>query len=284
MTAHVSRQAASKLTIVGLVVAAGGVMGVAALAIGGEGALPAPPAPPQEPSESEGQPQEVDQTPKRDPLIYRDEVEWTLNDYYQFGEQEDEIVQTPGEGETPGQTPSQGPAPIRYLGSIIGPQRKLAIVSIDGQQRILAENAEVNGYRLLRVDEDRIVVRRGNATPSEISKAPSDGSMVTMIAGSPSKDDGPLGVNRGEDVEDNLTRTERLRQEALERQRERLGTRDERLQEIERRRSGGASGASGAGGANDARNTTTAAPPRNPGGSTSPGGSFNRSSGGEDDH
>lgn len=281
MTAHVSRQAASKLTITALVVALGGVMGVGALAIGGEGSLPTPPTQPQ--STDVEQPQVINAKPKRDIAMWREDVEWNLEDYYNWGEDE-QIVEAPN-NDGPGQTPNQGPAsPIRYLGSIIGPERRLAIVSIDGKQRILAENAEVNGYRLLRVNDDHIVVRRGGGAPTQVVKAPSDGTMVTMIASSSPQDagaGGPIGV-RGEQVEDNLTRTERLRQEALERQRERLGTRDERLQDIERRRNGANNGT----GIRDGRNVT-ATPPRNPGntsagGSTSPGGSTTRSSGSDE--
>lgn len=71
--------------------------------------------------------------------------------------------------DTPGTAPAEGASSQggwRYLGSVIEPNRRIALVSIDGRQRMLAEGREVDGVRLVQVTDDRIViedagVRRG---------------------------------------------------------------------------------------------------------------------------
>lgn len=232
MTTRISRQAAGSLTVVLLVVALGGFVGVGALAIGGEGALPAPPPLPEPVQPAQTQSEQAETTPQLD----IEELKWVISDYYNFEEDEAGVVEAPTEGT--GQVVSGGPTPIRYLGSIIGPERRLAIVSIDGRQRILAESAEAGGYTLNRVEEDHIVVSRAREAPMEISKSPSDGNLVTKIAAPTNDDAGAAGAGVNREDLDNLTRNERIRQENIARQRERLGTFDERRAEIERRRTG----------------------------------------------
>lgn len=77
--------------------------------------------------------------------------------------------------------PTPGIAGWKYLGSIIEPRRKVAIVSVDGKQAALAEGREFNGIRIVEVKPGGLVVHDGTR-PLEMTKEAKSGSSVAWVA------------------------------------------------------------------------------------------------------
>ena len=190
-TTSLDRSAAGRLTLVVGAAAGIGVVAVGALAVGGQGRLPEPP------EQIAGQPQPV--APETEepedlgvsPDVYAEQVGLALSSAYEWEEpapEEDLGSGTPGEPIVE----RTGDQPVRYLGSIIGPDRRLAILSIDGHQRILAQGAGADGVQLVRVEDDRVIVRRAGGVET-ISKAEQVGPTYTILAGAGDGDAGGAG-------------------------------------------------------------------------------------------
>jgi hypothetical protein len=235
-TTAMDRSSAQRLTLAVGALAGVGVVGVGALAVGGEGRLPQPPAQiagvPQQTQEGPESPSE----PVFDPGGYAGEVGPALSAPFAWAEVEDD-----NEGGSDGEEPiaeQTGDQPLRYLGSIIGPDRRLAILSIDGRQRILAQGAGAEGVQLVRVEDDRVIVRRNGGIES-VGKAERTGPTYTILAATGNGDngggsgDGLMGVpgrdGSGVDADEMRRRLEERRNERLN-----LDARDARLDEIRR--------------------------------------------------
>lgn len=103
-------------------------------------------------------------------------------------EPQQEIVLQPSEGT---QT-SPGPE-IRYLGPIEEPERMVALLSIDGRQRMLAENRTSGNVRMVEVTREHVIVEIGREKrtipiaertgPSVAWVAPGSGSGVVTMPG-----------------------------------------------------------------------------------------------------
>lgn len=74
----------------------------------------------------------------------------------------------------------------RYLGAIIEPTRRVALVSIEGRQRILAVGREIDGVQLLSVEPDSIVVSE-NGEQARLTRDERTGPSVAWV-----KMDSPL--------------------------------------------------------------------------------------------
>ncbi len=82
-------------------------------------------------------------------------------------------------------TPTQPAEPVtlgawKYLGSIIEPARRMAIVSINGKQAVIPEGQEYEGMTLVRVNRDRITVNDGSRQ-LDIPKEARTGSSVAWV-------------------------------------------------------------------------------------------------------
>lgn len=89
--------------------------------------------------------------------------------------------------------PTQTPATkreIRYLGSMIGSSRRVAVMSIDGEQRLVAEGGERDGVEIVEVTRELVKVKVDGA-PMELELAPKTGSRITRLG------DAPGGVPSG---------------------------------------------------------------------------------------
>ncbi|MCW5776287.1 MAG: hypothetical protein KIS87_07615 [Phycisphaeraceae bacterium] len=69
---------------------------------------------------------------------------------------------------------------VRFLGGIIEPGRAVALLSIDGVQRMVPVGREFRGYRVLRVEADHVVLSAG-ADDIVIDKADRQGSVVSAV-------------------------------------------------------------------------------------------------------
>ncbi len=81
--------------------------------------------------------------------------------------------------------PTQPAEPValgawKYLGSIIEPARRMAIVSINGKQAVIPEGREHEGMTLVRVNRDRITVDDGTRR-LDIPKEARTGSSVAWV-------------------------------------------------------------------------------------------------------
>jgi hypothetical protein len=187
-TANLDRATARRLSILMLGVVGVGGFGVGALAFGGERGLPTPPKPSGDASEPDSQePETTVALPKIDARAFAANVAENLGSMYDWAQLAPEDT-PPIDAEVENAVP--GAEQVRYLGSIIGPERRLAIMSINGRQRIVAEGSMVEGIRLLRVTEDEIDIQRANR-PQKLQKAPSSGPMITMISPRQGGDQGP---------------------------------------------------------------------------------------------
>lgn len=81
------------------------------------------------------------------------------------------------------QTPEQAPPALgawKYLGSIIEARRRVAIVSVDGQQAVIPEGGEHKGITLVEVKRDAIVVDDGSGL-REMKKEAKTGPSVAWV-------------------------------------------------------------------------------------------------------
>lgn len=84
----------------------------------------------------------------------------------------------------PTEAPSGAPE-WAFLGPIKEANRTLAIVSIDGTQRVISEGRVVGETKLVSISDDRITVQNGNVK-REIRKSNGDGPRVAWIRNMPS--------------------------------------------------------------------------------------------------
>ncbi len=83
--------------------------------------------------------------------------------------------------------PAQTPATkreIRYLGSMIGSSRRVAVMSIDGEQRLVAEGGERDGVEIVEVTRE-LVKLKVDGVPMELERAPKTGSRITRVGDAP---------------------------------------------------------------------------------------------------
>ncbi len=86
------------------------------------------------------------------------------------------IVLPPPEG-----TPASSGPEIRYLGPIEEPDRMVALLSIDGRQRMLAQNRTSGNVRLVEVTRDHVIVEIGRERRT-IPLAERTGPSVAWVA------------------------------------------------------------------------------------------------------
>lgn len=219
-TATLDRHAARRLTIAMTGVAGLGLLGAGALGVGGEGRLPAPPETNVGPGPDLTPEEEADNAPEiQNPRNFALNVADSFAVAYDWSA-EPEQTETPARTEgTPPEDAVASAGQVRYLGSIIGPDRRLAIISIDGKQRIIAEGGQGEGVSLVRVQEDEITISDRDGT-RRVSKAPPGSDLATVLATSAvAKPAEPVPPESDDDMM-NLNRT---REEMLERARERRG-------------------------------------------------------------
>lgn len=101
--------------------------------------------------------------------------------------------------ETDPQRPVTTPSTIevRYLGSIVEPRRRLALLTIDGVQRLLSEGEQAEGVELVEVGPDYATVLVENEDAERtIDRAGRRGSVVTEVktgvGGQPVENANPL--------------------------------------------------------------------------------------------
>ncbi|MEL7472353.1 MAG: hypothetical protein AAGK04_03480 [Planctomycetota bacterium] len=89
----------------------------------------------------------------------------------------------PVQPDEPKQTPTRttGP-PIAFLGSIIEPGRRVALLRIDGAQRFIREGETLNDVELLEVTPDSVRVRLASGERT-VAKATRKGVGITEITG-----------------------------------------------------------------------------------------------------
>ncbi len=83
------------------------------------------------------------------------------------------------EPDEPGVAPTTGPG-WRYLGSIIDSRRRVALISVDGTQRMLAEGRTIGSTTLVSVQVDSIVIDDGSGH-RELYKEERSGPLVTWV-------------------------------------------------------------------------------------------------------
>jgi len=120
-----------------------------------------------------------------------------------------------GEGGPPPTTEPEGP--WKYVGSMIGPARRLAVVSVGGRERPVAMGRELDGVRLVTVEPEYIEIDDGSGV-QRISRAPRSGSVVTSLSGrapmEQARADG-RGAEEADEEESPAERYRRLREERL---------------------------------------------------------------------
>ncbi len=75
-------------------------------------------------------------------------------------------------------------AGVRFLGGIIEPNRAVALLSFDGVQRMVAVGREYQGYRVLRVEPDHVILSRGG-DDIVVEKSERQGSVVSSVTPRP---------------------------------------------------------------------------------------------------
>ncbi|MEO0716796.1 MAG: hypothetical protein AAFY58_07385 [Planctomycetota bacterium] len=73
---------------------------------------------------------------------------------------------------------------IRYLGSMIGSSRRVAVMSIDGEQRLVAEGTERDGVVVNEVTPGLLKLEVDGAA-MELELAPKTGSRITRVGDAP---------------------------------------------------------------------------------------------------
>ncbi len=69
----------------------------------------------------------------------------------------------------------------KYLGSIVEPRRRVAIVSVNGKQAVLAEGRQYEGVTVVEVKPDALVVNDGSKN-TELSKQEKAGPSVAWVS------------------------------------------------------------------------------------------------------
>ncbi|GIK18442.1 MAG: hypothetical protein DYG93_07565 [Leptolyngbya sp. PLA2] len=80
--------------------------------------------------------------------------------------------------------PSSANGEIRFLGGIIEPHRAVALLSLGGVQRMVPVGREYQGYRVLRVEPDHVVLSRGG-DDIVVEKSDRHGSVVSSVTPRP---------------------------------------------------------------------------------------------------
>jgi len=91
----------------------------------------------------------------------------------------------------------QGSSEITFVGAVIGPDRRVAVLRIEGRQRWVAEGDRAGRFRVLEVTEGACVVEPEQGEPMLLERAERTGSVVTVLGtGGSETNDSPSAASR----------------------------------------------------------------------------------------